>query len=93
MMDQYHSYKNVSTHAQDLEGGRVLAPGEVAELTAEVAAPLMNAGLLMRLKNTKKVADLTVEELDQIYGDEEDYPKSGSKADKVKFAEGQEGGK
>jgi hypothetical protein len=30
--------------------------------------------------------ELTVEELDEQYGDEEGYPKSGVKADKVKFA-------
>jgi hypothetical protein len=30
--------------------------------------------------------EMTVEELDDTYGDEEGYPKSGNKAEKVKFA-------
>lgn len=34
-------------------------------------------------------ADMTVAELDAAYGDADGYPKSGNKADKVAFAEGQ----
>lgn len=33
-----------------------------------------------------EISSMTVEELDDTYGDEDGYPKSGNKAEKVKFA-------
>lgn len=39
-------YTNTSVHAQDLEGGRMLAPGESAELSKDALKEPHNAALV-----------------------------------------------
>jgi hypothetical protein len=51
MTDEYY---NTSVHAQDLEGGRVLAPGESVKLSEKDAGSGHNAALISEGTLVKK---------------------------------------
>jgi hypothetical protein len=81
--------------AGDETAQEVLEPGAVYELPAEIAARVARSSAhftaldpLPEEPGEKAPADLTVAQLDELYGSVAGYPAKGAKAEKVAFAEG-----
>lgn len=53
---QKREYKNVSDHAQDLPGGRIIAPGEVDTFDPDVVHEAVSAGVMVPTDDLKNEA-------------------------------------